>query len=34
MPEITVPAKAPAGTGGTHGEGLMERDRDALFERD
>jgi hypothetical protein len=34
MPEITVPAKAPAGTGGTHGEGMMERDRDALFERD
>ncbi|HET7612204.1 MAG TPA: T9SS type A sorting domain-containing protein, partial [Rhodanobacteraceae bacterium] len=34
MPEITVPAHAPAGTGGTHGEAMMERDRDALFERD
>ncbi|MGN6789701.1 MAG: VPS10 domain-containing protein [Rhodanobacteraceae bacterium] len=34
MPEIAVPDKAPADSGGVSAGGQMLRDRDALFERD
>ena len=34
LQEITVPDKAPAGAGGMSAGGMMQRDRDAFFERD